>query len=182
MRGVGAERARLAREVGLAPAMGVIQQPLLSSSFPQAPSSRAGQPRHHRRSFVDADDLFSGLPARESASSQKNLLCAEGSEMVETFWMSELLRGCTGCDAHVVTATLPCLSVRWHFARCWSPCWLVAVESLGAGRASCGANLGGDAPAEPGWVQLVRGAASACPQLVFHASAQLVSPSHVMGT
>lgn len=143
VRGVGAERARLAREVGLAPAMGVIQQPLLSSSFPQAPSSRAGQPRHHRRSFVDADDLFSGLPARESASSQKNLLCAEGSEMVETFWMSELLRGCTGCDAHVVTATLPCLSVRWHFARCWSPCWLVAVESLGAGRASCGANLGG---------------------------------------
>lgn len=168
MRGVGAERARVAREVGLAPAMGVLQQPLLSSGFPQAPSSRAGQSGHHCRSFMDADDLFSGLPAPESASSQKNLLCAEGSEMVETFWMSELVRGCTGGDAHVVTATLPCLSVPWPVGilqgagalagwwpwRAWEPGEHPAVLTWGAmlqqslGGCSWG---GGRHPRVPSW-------------------------------
>lgn len=37
-------------------------------------------------------------------------------------------------------------------------------------------------PAEPRWVQLMRGASSACPQLVSQASAPLVSRGHLMGT
>lgn len=71
---------------------------------------------------MDADDLFSGSPTRESAAGQHDLLCAEGSEMVEAFWMLELVWGCMGCDAHVVTATLPvCPSPGLlAFARCWS--------------------------------------------------------------
>lgn len=67
--------------------------------------------------------------------------------MVETFWMLELVRGRLGCDAHGVMATLsvcpsPGLAA---FARCWSPCWLVAMEGSGVRQASRGANPGGDA-------------------------------------
>lgn len=93
---------------------------------------------------MDGDDLFSGSPAWESASSHRHLPCAEGSETVETFWMLEPVRGCLACDVRGVIATLSvCPSPGLlAFARCWSPGWLVAVEGSESGEHPGGVMLG----------------------------------------
>lgn len=80
---------------------------------------------------MDADDLFSGLPSWDSASSQHNLPRVEGSGVMETFWMLEVVRGCMGCDACVVAATLSICPSPGLLA--FAGCWLVAVEGSGAG-------------------------------------------------
>lgn len=113
-----AQSGRTVQEIVLAPAMRIHQKPLLSGNFPQV-----GRSRHNFRSFMDADDLLLCSPPWDSASSQHNLSHAE---VVETFWMLEVVQGCMGYDAHVVTAML---------SVCPSPgllvfagCWLVAME------------------------------------------------------
>lgn len=130
-------RARMAREVGLAPARGILWKPVAFRRFPLVLRARAGLPCHRGGSLVDVDvdGSFPSSPSREAASSWCNSQRAQGVEVVEA-------RGVLGVVLMAVLSVRLSILGHWRLQGAGGVHPVLSGGRRGFGRQASGAHPG----------------------------------------